>query len=319
MPDTPSESQQCRTGTQHCVDLHAELLTANRAARIAAQLGGAKKSGNQWLCRCPAHPDKTPSLALRDADGHVLYHCHAGCSQIDVRQALRSLGLLDADRIEQRRPGPIHDRPAVPDQDRLQYLLGLLQPLERTVAASYLRTRGLDLPPLGHHLRYLPARPPRHRWPCLVGVVTDFKDASRILTLHFTRLRPDGLGKAPLSKEDQRKFLRGFPKRGGTIRLTADADVDTRLGLAEGIETALSVHTSFNRAGWFVPVWSALDAANLAELPHLLGPDRLTIYADPGPAGERAADGLARRWLDAGTEVFISVAPSEDWNPAVAP
>jgi hypothetical protein len=102
-------------------NLDAELLTASRAARIAAELGGAKKSGQQWLCRCPAHPDKMPSLALRDADGgHVLYHCHAGCSQPDVRQALRSLGLLDADRIGQRRPGPMHDRPAVPDQDRLQ-------------------------------------------------------------------------------------------------------------------------------------------------------------------------------------------------------
>jgi hypothetical protein len=319
MPDTPLESQHPRTGTQHWVDLHAELLAASRAARIAAELGGAKKSGKQWLCRCPAHPDKTPSLALRDADdGHVLYHCHAGCSQPDVRQALRSLGLLDADRIEQRRPGAMHDRPAV-HQDRLQYLLGLLQQLECTVAASYLRTRGLDLPPLGHHLRYLPARPPRHPWPCMVGIVTDFKNASRILTLHFTRLRLDGLGKAPLPKEEQRRFLGGFPKKGGVIRLCDDADVTLRLGVAEGVETALGVYAGFRRSGWFQPVWSALDAVNLGELPHLRGIEELYIYGDRGPVGEGAADDLAQRWLDAGAEVFVSTAPVDDWNPAVAP
>src|SRR5262249_44745682 len=97
-----------------------------------------------------------------------------------------------------------------------------------------------------------------------------------------------------------------------------DADVESRLGLAEGIETSLSVYTSFRRAGWFQPVWAALDAGNMAVLPHLRGIDLLSIYSDHGPAGEQAAETLAQRWLNAGTDVFLSPAPIYDWNPAVA-
>ena len=179
--------------------------------------------------------------------------------------------------------------------------------------------RGIDLPPDGHHLRYLPANPPKYAWPCMVGIVTDLLDASRIMTLHFTRLKPDGSGKAPLPTDEQRSFLKDFPKKGGVIRLTDDAEVDTRLGLGEGIETCLHVHTQFRRAGWFMPVWSALDAGNLRELPHLLGIGQLYIYADRGPAGEQAADRLAQRWLEeTEAEVFIAPAPVDDWNSEVA-
>ncbi len=65
------------------------------AGKIARQLGLASRSGSEWICRCPAHDDKKPSLTLRNADnGEVLWHCHAGCSQEDVYEALHKLGLL---------------------------------------------------------------------------------------------------------------------------------------------------------------------------------------------------------------------------------
>jgi hypothetical protein len=43
---------------------------------------------------CPAHNDAHPSLSVDVAeDGRVLVHCHAGCSQEDVVEALRARGL----------------------------------------------------------------------------------------------------------------------------------------------------------------------------------------------------------------------------------
>lgn len=74
------------------------------AADIAQELGG-QRSGEGWLCRCPAHDDNRPSLSLTDADdGRVLWRCHAGCEQESVAAALRSRGLLNgADR------SPRHD------------------------------------------------------------------------------------------------------------------------------------------------------------------------------------------------------------------
>ena len=62
------------------------------AEHIAKPLHG-RKSGAGWMARCPAHQDRNPSLSLQDADCKVLAHCHAGCEQQAVVDALRRLGL----------------------------------------------------------------------------------------------------------------------------------------------------------------------------------------------------------------------------------
>jgi hypothetical protein len=38
-----------------------------------------KPSGEGFICRCPAHDDKTPSLFISESGGKILLHCHAGC------------------------------------------------------------------------------------------------------------------------------------------------------------------------------------------------------------------------------------------------
>lgn len=49
----------------------------------------------QWVACCPAHVDKSPSLAIGEADdGRVLVHCHSGCSALDV---ITSIGLQWSD------------------------------------------------------------------------------------------------------------------------------------------------------------------------------------------------------------------------------
>ena len=64
------------------------------AAYIAAALDKPRQSGNGWSCCCPAHNDSKPSLSVSDTDdGKILVHCHAGCSQEDVIETLKELGL----------------------------------------------------------------------------------------------------------------------------------------------------------------------------------------------------------------------------------
>lgn len=53
----------------------------------------ARRSGSSWMAKCPAHEDRNPSLSIREADGKVLIHCHAGCPQRDVIEALKACGL----------------------------------------------------------------------------------------------------------------------------------------------------------------------------------------------------------------------------------
>jgi putative DNA primase/helicase len=64
------------------------------AESIAGGLGG-RRSGSAWMAKCPAHEDSTPSLSLREDGGKILLHCHAGCAQRDVIEALKARGLWE--------------------------------------------------------------------------------------------------------------------------------------------------------------------------------------------------------------------------------
>ncbi|WP_207884548.1 AAA family ATPase [Pseudomonas sp. 30_B] len=58
---------------------------------LLSRLRGVKKHGAQYMARCPAHEDKSPSLSLsRGDDGRALVHCYAGC---ELRDVLTTVGL----------------------------------------------------------------------------------------------------------------------------------------------------------------------------------------------------------------------------------
>ena len=61
----------------------------------------ARRSGSSWMARCPAHEDRNPSLSIREVDGKVLVHCHAGCTQRAVIDALITCGIWES---EQKQP-----------------------------------------------------------------------------------------------------------------------------------------------------------------------------------------------------------------------
>ena len=61
------------------------------AAEIVLALGG-RMTESGGMVRCPAHDDTIPSLHVTDGDGRVLVHCHAGCTQDAVLDALREQG-----------------------------------------------------------------------------------------------------------------------------------------------------------------------------------------------------------------------------------
>ena len=58
-------------------------------------------SGNDWMCRCPAHEDSTPSLSIREdkPGGRIFVKCFAGCKDTDV---LKKLGLSVKDLFPER-------------------------------------------------------------------------------------------------------------------------------------------------------------------------------------------------------------------------
>lgn len=66
---------------------------------IARALDG-KKSGSGYQCKCPVHDDDRASLSLSRGDKGIVFHCHAGCAQTDVLDALRARGLWNGTKKE---------------------------------------------------------------------------------------------------------------------------------------------------------------------------------------------------------------------------
>ncbi len=56
---------------------------------IISRLDGVKETGHgKYVARCPAHDDKSPSLAIKEcSDGRILIHDFAGCETEDVLAA----------------------------------------------------------------------------------------------------------------------------------------------------------------------------------------------------------------------------------------
>lgn len=162
----------------------------------------------------------------------------------------------------------------------------------------------------------LPYGPDGATYPAMLGLVTDVNDAKVSLNLHRTWLAHDGSGKAPVDRP--RLLLKGHRKSSGVIRLSPDEDVTTGLGIAEGLETALTV-----QAGGWSPVWCAIDSGNVGNFPVLRGIESLTIFADHDPAGLRGAEKAASRWQEAGRDARVIVPPTvgadvNDWRVAHA-
>ena len=56
---------------------------------LLSRLAGVKKTGDgRYIAKCPAHSDKSPSLAITQVDEKILLHCFAGCAVNDVLAAV---------------------------------------------------------------------------------------------------------------------------------------------------------------------------------------------------------------------------------------
>jgi len=59
--------------------------------KILSRLHGVKKTGSSnWICKCPSHVDKSPSLSisLDSRNGNLLMTCFAGCDTYSILQSI---------------------------------------------------------------------------------------------------------------------------------------------------------------------------------------------------------------------------------------
>jgi putative DNA primase/helicase len=128
----------------------------------------------------------------------------------------------------------------------------------------------------------------------------------RLTGLELTYLHPDGRRATDLRLS--RKSLGVLPPGCAVDLSPAGA---RRLVVGEGVFTVLSAMARFDRPGQ-----ATLAAHNLARWRPPRGVDEVLIAADPGRAGEAAADVLAGRLCRSGVRVRIALpGPGhEDWN-----
>lgn len=126
-------------------------------------------------------------------------------------------------------------------------------------------------------------------------------------TLHRTYLTRDGEKAAVASP---RRIMPGSYAPGSCVRLMPAGPV---LGVAEGIETALSAARLFS-----VPVWAALNAYNLSQFVPPPGVETVMVFGDNDPkfAGQAAAYSLAQSLSrrDIAVSVHIPDEKGSDWN-----
>ncbi len=264
-----------------------------------------KPGENRLPCPfCDRGPKDTALSVRLEPDGTVIWHCHRLCG---TDGSSRSRNDKTPPQAHRAAPRPAERPRGLSDSARA--LWAATEPVSGA-AVDYLQARACLLPPADSDLRCMPAlrHPSGYIGPALVALITDVCTGAP-LSLHRTWIKPDG-NKANVSPP--RLLLKDHPIAGGAIRLWPDEAVTAGLGIAEGIETALSL------AHGFTPVWSLIDAGHLAKFPVLNGIQDLIIAADNDDAGRKAADECTRRWSPhAAVRVISADADGCDLNDEV--
>ena len=291
-----------------------------RARAVVKALGG-RWAGRYGMARCPAHKDRTPSLKVSDppaGSDEPIFHCFAGCDWREVKDALRRDGLLpergkDIDRGRADRA--LHDRDIVEHRDaadradrtkRTRQALELWRrcvPAPGTLVETYLRARGITIP-IPPSLRYLAAakhKPTGLILPAMVAGVQDLD--GRVVAVHRTYLRHDGMGKAGVREP---KMSLG-PIGGGAVRL---ALAGRELAICEGLESALSFQQATG-----ISTWAALSVPGLRSLVLPGEISAVVLGPDGDDPGDGAAVDAAKRFVREGRKVRIARPPrGMDWN-----
>jgi hypothetical protein len=225
---------------------------------------------------------------------------------VDFNEALALLGgeeLPRAIRLHQhvdRDDGDAHER----EQHRkAAWMWSRRRPITGSIAERYLReARGVTCP-LPVTLGFLPPARPEQHSALIAAFATPEEIQPGVLaapvavdSVHLTLLRPDGSGKADVKPN---KITIGSP--GGLPIVLAPPNDLLALGIAEGIEDALSLHEALG-----IGAWAAGSAPFMPKLAPQISDwiEAFTIELHPD-GGRRCALELAEKIRERGTDVFL--------------
>jgi putative DNA primase/helicase len=275
------------------------------ARRICESRGG-KWSGTKGMARCPAHKDRTPSLGVTLGRKAILFHCFAGCDQQSVLSALAREGF----EVARFFSGSSAEDQLEPTKGRKPSAAALriwreAEPLGASPAKAYLEGRSILA--ASSALRFHPRTPlgPKGRTRFLPAMIAAVSLDAGPIAIHRTFLSTEASTKAAFDK----------PKRAlgslGEAAVRLFAPVVGKLGLAEGIESAISAYALTG-----IPVWATLgnERFGLVSLPESIA--ELHLFVDHDAGGELAASRGLRAYKCEGRTIQVRkpLARETDWN-----
>ncbi|AKH43512.1 hypothetical protein FHS61_000784 [Altererythrobacter atlanticus] len=281
-----------------------KISSLEEAARRICENRGGKWSGTKGMACCPAHDDRTPSLGVSLGRGAILLHCFAGCDQESVLAALAREGVPASTLFSEGAIEPTMDtgHAAKPSAAALRIWRDA-QPLLTSPAKAYLESRGILA--ASSALRFHPRTPlgPKGRTRFLPAMISAVSLDEGSIAIHRTFL--SGNAKAEFDK----------PKRAlgalGEAAVRLFAPVSGKLGLAEGIESAMSAYALTG-----IPVWATLgnERFGLVSVPESV--TELHLFVDHDAGGELAASRGLAAYAHDGRSIHVRK-PSlndTDWN-----
>ncbi len=267
---------------------------------------------------CPICRDGKDRFRFDNKDGTGTYICNSCGAGDGVRLVMETQGFdfkQAAARIEEHIGSApvIKTRPGLTPAQSRQANIALWkqsQPVRpHDPVWRYLKNRCGDVP-ISEELRYV--RQCRYYdengstyHPAMLALLRDAEGTA--VSLHRTYITMVG---QKANVESARRLMPGSIPAGSAVRLSEATET---LGIAEGIETALSASKLFR-----VPVWAALNATLLAKWQPPKGVLRVRIFADNDESftGTHAAHELAKRLVRDGLRVTVEPPDmvGQDWN-----
>jgi DNA primase len=287
---------------------------------LVAQRVELKRKGSLFWGLCPFHKEKSPSFKVDNV--RRAYHCFgcgAGGDAIDWLIKMEAMSFPDAVKAlnrdalpETKRPRPFYA--PKPAEEREPFLEALrmwdaAKSARGTVVEEYLRARGIKQP-VSEQLRFSPRLrhgPTKRHFRAMLARISDDRGFCAVQRTFLVNDKPDKI-RIPSGegKNLPAKMTKG-PMRGGAVRLRMPAG--EMLGLAEGVETALSAAQLYS-----LPVWAVCGKRfGAIELPAQI--KQLVIFGDPGDDGRQAAFDAQDFWEMKGLRVEV-IFPAADFKKA---
>ena len=263
-------------------------IRLNRATALG--LKGAYAAGASVRAPCPIHGGED-ALSLTERNGKVLWHCFAGCDSKALFEKLCEMGVLHARTKTSDR--------VITDEGKLAWCRRIWQSTSRIMgeqALSYFSARGIppglvqEASAAGSVLRW------RARHSEVVARVTDA--GGRGIGLHRTML-------------DRKERRAHGTLKGGAIRLFTE-EPGERLGVAEGIETALAFRVLHPE----LVTWSLISAQGITGFDPPANVREVIVACDFDGAGITAYERLKSR-LDIPVRLVLPGGETfyrKDWN-----